>query len=216
MRAKEFVSKLVVSRRPYSNYLNNGLNEAKGGPALTRAEEIERQLKRAVKDSRFKALVREGDLARDSQNWAAAEHSYMRGLALYPFHPGYRAQYAHMLKEQGKFAAAEAHYRSAFATGCPIEDVKPHLAFATAQNGGRLEALDTPNFAVTALKAPPTMFDIEALALVFFHDSGAISLNEAALLMRRHRTNEQVALALLLEDRFLRLNLPFLHLLQEQ
>src|SRR5208282_2793244 len=44
-------------------------------------------------------------------------------------------QYAHCLKEQGNFAAAEIYYRLAIAFGAPLRDVREHLEFTASRQG---------------------------------------------------------------------------------
>lgn len=104
-------------------------------------------------------------------------------------------QYAHCLKEQGKFIDAECYYRAALALGETSSDLLRHLAFA-AERGGNSVASSTinkiieywsdPNGNDSMLSAPPTVDDIEKLYdLILGHRPGGLSeirqvMNEAA------------------------------------
>lgn len=100
-------------------------------PYLAVTREVARQLtiKASRRDPAFRALVRSGDIARDTQSWRDGADAYSRALTLYPFHPGYRVQRGHCQKELGNLAAAEIDYRDALAYGAPVDDVWPHLMF---------------------------------------------------------------------------------------
>jgi hypothetical protein len=50
-------------------------------------------------------------------------------------HRGYAVQYAHCIKEQGKYFEAEQHYRDAFGLGEVSSDLLQHLRFVTAKTG---------------------------------------------------------------------------------
>lgn len=183
--------------------------------AATRVQLVAEQTAQAFRDQRFCELVANADRFRDKSAWADAEYNYWRALQLYPYHSGYRIQYAHMLKERQKFADAELHYRSAWALGFPIDEIREHLSFVALRNGhpvGHLAALD---LAVSAMDAPPTSCDIDLLAYVLFHKT-AVGVEEAALpLMRKCSTNRDVALAMMADEQFTRANLPFFEILRK-
>lgn len=96
-------------------------------------------------DKAFMEHIRLGDASRDSSKWGEGELHYWRGLSLYPLHAGYRVQYAHCLKEQGKFVDAELQYRNALALGEVQPDLIRHLRFSAEKVGRPVngEGLDT-------------------------------------------------------------------------
>jgi hypothetical protein len=104
--------------------------------AVGRAQKLTFTYQAANFDHKFQEYVREADLRRDRRDWAGAEWRYWEALRLYPLHSGYMVQYAHMLKEQGKLFDSEMYYRSAFALSNGLEEIKDHLAYVYAKNGG--------------------------------------------------------------------------------
>lgn len=89
----------------------------------------------------FQALTHEADLLRDQGRSPEAEYKYWQALQLFPLHPGYRVQYAHMLKEQQKYLDAYLQYSFALGAGAPTHDVSEHLLFAAGHAG----LIVTPN-----------------------------------------------------------------------
>lgn len=128
----------------------------------------------ASRDNHFRALVGAADKARDAHAWNRAEALYARALSLYPYHHGYCVQLAHMLKEQGRLADAELHYRTALALGGSPGDVREHLDFVCRVNGAHdTAALDaigafwlTVEPGTPAGSFPPTHFDLIAINAV--------------------------------------------------
>jgi hypothetical protein len=104
-------------------------------PASTRATEVALAVTEAGLDAAFHNLVSEADAARDRRQWDIAEYLYWRALSLHPLHPGYRVQYGHALKEQGKLADAEVAYRSAWALGGQGEDLQRHIMHVAGLQG---------------------------------------------------------------------------------
>jgi hypothetical protein len=193
--------------------VSNGTRaEGAENDSLTRGALIALQAAAAAEDTQFRSLIAEGDKARDARDWPQAEYSYWRALQLYPYHQGYRVQYAHMLKERHDFIGAELHYRSALALGMPVEDIKQHLEFTAGRNGFRLKQLPTFDLMVSGIAAPPTARDIEALAYIFFHRP--LGPEESLKLIRECKDNKSVALTLIADDRLVRANLPFLEMLR--
>lgn len=83
---------------------------------------------------------KEGDLARDRRNWAAAEKHYTTHLTAQPDDAAIWVQLGHALKEQSKLPAAEDAYRRA--TGLTPNDPDAHLQLGHAlkQQAKRAEA----------------------------------------------------------------------------
>lgn len=169
-------------------------------------------LRAAALDGDFLKLVSEGDRARDRADWKVAEYTYYRALELYPLHWGYRIQYAHALKDQGKIGAAELHYRTVAAQGAPEPQYREHLAFVCARQG---VAPGLPPMAVapSALLEPPTIMDVRALTYLLLHEA-TLGLEDELSLMRAANTCEAVALALIQDARFADRNRLFLDILR--
>lgn len=87
-------------------------------------------------DESFTTAVQAGDKARDMRNWGDAEFQYWRALSLYPKHMGYRVQYAHVLKEAGKYLDAEVHYRHAFSQGEIDSDTVSFIQYSQSKRDG--------------------------------------------------------------------------------
>jgi tetratricopeptide (TPR) repeat protein len=165
-------------------------------------------------DSEFAALVRTADAHRDRREWNPAEDAYWRALNLYPYHFGYRVQYAHMLKEQQKFVDAEVHYRSALAFGASATDVEEHLSYVSRRQGipfkpAGVVGLSSPQ---AALERTPNIVDIELFSFLFFHETN-VDIAEAALLLRKCETCRDVAIALAKSPRFESKSRMFLEIL---
>ena len=169
----------------------------------------------AQRDPGFGSLIRAADQHRDQAEWSAAEHSYWQALNLHPLHPGYRVQYAHMLKEQGKFIDAEANYRSALACGAELEDVVEHIRFVCIQQNIEFfvsspVGLDDQS---AGLRRTPNIVDLGTLAFLFLHQSH-LSPQDNASLLRRCPTCEDVALELAGDNRFRMASRLFLDVLK--
>ncbi len=135
----------------------------------TRLMQINSQIALANKDPKFRALVVEGDSARDRRDWSHAEYCYWRALQLYPLHPGYRIQYAHMLKERADYVGAELNYRSALASGAAWDEIEQHVEFVSLRNGGGIASGRSMDLNVLPLDAPPTLHDLECFEYLVFH-----------------------------------------------
>lgn len=180
---------------------------------LTRAEAVGLDHAGAATSSEFQKLAAAADDARDLRDWAAAEFLYWQALELYPFHSGYRIQYAHVIKEQGKHDWAEVHYRSALAEGAAPDLVDEHLRFSARQNHFNYAPRPTPRLDVAPLDAPASFHDIQMLAWLFWHDANVNSYDTLDL-MRECESNREVAIRMTQHDRFTERNRPFLEMLR--
>ena len=170
--------------------------------AVDRAALIEVAQHRALADDRFRLLVREGDWRRDARDWGAAEERYAAALALHPYQRSYWVQHAHVAKEGGHFARAEASYRTACALGEPAADVVEHLRFVIAQGGGDPAAWPIhPYGKGAAATQVPGRPDVQALAWLLW-PGAVLSEDEIVALLRRHATCDQLAAAMVADKRF--------------
>lgn len=181
--------------------------------AATRAEAIHLDHTGAATDLEFIKLAAQADAARDVRHWGEAEFHYWRALELYPFHSGYRVQYAHVIKEQGKIDWAEVHYRSALAEGAEADLVEEHLQFVARRNRAVYVPRVQLDLNVAPLDAPPTFHDVQTFAWLCWHDA-EINANDALAMMRECPTNRDVLLAMTSHDRFVERNRPFLEILR--
>lgn len=162
-----------------------------------RARMIESSQSAALTDERFRALVQQGDWARDRRDWAQAASDYGAALALYPYQRSYWAQLGHVEKEQGHMRRAEIAYRTAVALGEPLADVEPHAAFVIGRQEGADEvaAVRVPVIGHAAVQ-PPARPDCDALALLL--RNGVAAGDEDVLLwMREHSTLDALAAAMM-------------------
>ena len=179
-----------------------------------RPDAVATTLAAAERDPGFRALVAEADAARDTRDFARGEYLYWRCLQLYPLHYGYATQYAHCLKEQGKFAEAEGVYRSALALGGVAEDLHQHIAAVAAARGAE-PALPTTDAPVEhPLDLRPTRDEVLLLFALLLHRSPA-SHDETLELLRACPRRRDVALALIRRDEFARANTDLMVLLAE-
>lgn len=181
--------------------------------AATRALAIRSDSAAAAADPEFSSLVLAGDAARDNRDWGGAENQYFRALERHPFQSGYRIQYAHMAKEQGKFELAELHYRSAVAEGAPSYFVDEHLAFVAQRNGSSFVRSGEVDLNVSELEAPPTAYDISTLAWLLWH-MNEVDPVQGLRLIRTCRTNQDLLIAMTADERFVRRNALFLEMLR--
>jgi len=164
-------------------------------------------LRAATQDLGFQRIIEEADLARDAKEWIGAGELYREALRAYPDHYGYVVQYAHCLKEQGRFAEAECHYRSALALGARRSEVDEHLIFVATRQGypanfaGDSEA---PSLDGDPLDAPPTRADVELVVFLLLGHEPALA--EIVQLMRSHRSLRSVIAAIVEEGSFVSAN----------
>jgi tetratricopeptide (TPR) repeat protein len=180
----------------------------------SRPDAVATTLAAAERDPGFRALVSEADAARDARDFARGEYLYWRALELYPLHHGYATQYAHCLKEQGKFAEAEGVYRSALALGGLAEDLHQHIAAVAAARGAAPALPTTGAAAADPLDLPPTREEVLVLFALLLHRSPA-SHDETLELLRTCPRRRDVALALIRRDEFARANTDLMVLLAE-
>lgn len=163
--------------------LNRSL-DVPGAMRITAASLLDPRLARryvpslADLDDAFKAHVAAGDAARDQRNWGDAEYQYWCGLNLYPNHVGYRVQYAHMLKEAGKYPEASINYLTAFALGETSTEILRLIDFTLARTGGAhstrarssvLEYWLNLSRPFSSLEMPATKDAVDALVRLFLH-----------------------------------------------
>ncbi len=87
------------------------------------------------RDTDFLASIREADAAQARHDHAAAEYGYWKALLYYPAHPVYLVQYAHALKDQGKYPDALVYYLESFFHGGPKRAFGVHAAFCAERIG---------------------------------------------------------------------------------
>jgi hypothetical protein len=106
-----------------------------------RNEQARLALRAAAVHEGFRDAAGHGDHARDAHDWREGRDAYLRALALFPLHFGYRVQYAHCMKEMGHWIEAEIGYRDALAHGAPFDDVVEHLEFVFRRLGVRYRSV---------------------------------------------------------------------------
>jgi hypothetical protein len=116
-----------------------------------------------------------------------------------------------MLKEQGRLAAAELQYRTAWALGETSADLRRHLRFVCEAQGARFTE---PRIATGSvpLRRSPTLMDLEALAYLFWGEPADFE-DDLLRLMRHCATCEAAALEMIADPRFARANRLFLRLM---
>jgi tetratricopeptide (TPR) repeat protein len=178
---------------------------ARLSPTRLRASAL--ALRAAAQDLGFQRIIEEADLARDAGEWTGAGELYREALSAYPDHYGYVVQYAHCLKEQGQFAEAECHYRSALALGARRSDVDEHLIFVATRQGypanfaGDSEA---PSLNGDPLDLSLTKADVEIVVFLLLGREPALS--EIVQLMRSHRSLRSLIVAIVKESSFVSAN----------
>jgi ABC-type polysaccharide/polyol phosphate transport system ATPase subunit len=177
-------------------------------PAIDRAAAVDRTAlievaqHRALADERFRLLVREGDWRRDARDWGAAEERYAEALALHPYQRSYWVQHAHVAKEGGRFARAEASYRTACALGEPAADVVEHLRFVIAQAGAEPAAWPIHPYRKGAADTQvPGRPDVDALAWLLW-PGATVADSEMVELLRRYASCDALAAAMIADPRF--------------
>ena len=169
---------------------------------VNRARMIESTQHAALTDERFRALVQQGDWARDEAKWDEATEYYEEALALYPYQRSYWTQLGHSSKEQGDFIKAEVAYRTAIALGEPMSDVVGHFDFVVAQQGDDRDTLplNLPDGG-KASDQPPSRADLEVLAWLFRGQTSTAS-DEFRSWLRGYETLDSIAAVLTLDHGF--------------
>lgn len=164
-------------------------------------------MRAAAQDLGFQRIIEEADLARDAREWTDAGQLYREALRAYPDHHGYVVQYAHCLKEQGRFAEAECHYRSALALGARRSDVDEHLIFVATRQGYPANFAsdgEPPSVDGDPLDASPTKADVELVVFLLLGRDPALA--EIVQLMRSHRSLRSLIVAIVGESAFVSAN----------
>ncbi len=169
----------------------------------------------AGQDEEFVRLIAGADAERDLTHWPAAEALYLSALDLYPLHHGYRVQLGHMLKEQGRYMAAEIQYRSALALGAVIADVLRHLVFVCERQGQEPGASARPVVLGQPMDLAPTTVEIQTLAYLFWRDM-SVSDDDMASMLRRCASCEDAAVAMIADPRFKSRNATLIRLLKDR
>lgn len=158
-------------------------------------------------------MIAEADAARDQKQFDRAEYLYFRVLNSFRDTDGYIVQYAHCLKEQGKFHEAEFFYRDALNRGVPLRDVEPHLAFVCARQN-RPTGWYNRDPGVVALpkpQRPPNSTDIAMLSWVL-RDDPYPPMELRLEIIRRARTNTDAAAVVTESSEFRHRNRNLLYL----
>lgn len=101
----------------------------------------EETLRFACEDTDFCRLTAEAAAELSRQDFVRSEYLYFQALLLYPAHPNATVQYAHALKDQGKFSDALVHYLDAEVWGAPKKDIQEHALFVANNLGLRDEVV---------------------------------------------------------------------------
>lgn len=136
-------------------------------PFSRRTAAIDALCRIAHADEAFMMLVREADRARDAHEWASAEQSYLRALALHPYERTYWAQLGHVTREQGKHEYGELAYRTACSFGVSASALMPFIEAVNpaAVTDGEMLVM-SPDGGPTG-KQPPGYPDIVLLSALF-------------------------------------------------
>lgn len=183
---------------------------------------VEATLRLASTDLEFVEFIRAGDLARDAGNWERGEYNYWKALQIYPLHRGYKVQYAHCLKEQGKYYDAELRYREALALGERSGDLIRHLRFIAEMSGHSVSGATLDSIAAyweggepyVPLGVPAIGSDIAACGDLLLGRS-AWSASEACHLMDQCPRLHQVVRAMMKRPEFVQANRELLTLIAE-
>lgn len=172
------------------------------GVPFDRTRLIETTQIRAITDEHFSMLVQAGDLHRDARRWPEAEAAYYEALALYPYQNSYWMQHGHMAKEQGHFAIAETSYRSAYALGQTLPEVREHLDFVIRRQGDDPAQWPPRSYVPgSAADQPPALSDLRFFALLLW-GPGEVEPTEARNLLRENASCDALLAAMLQDVRF--------------
>lgn len=167
-----------------------------------RARMIDSSQRAALTDERFRALVQQGDWARDERDWNRAAEHFGEALSLYPYQRSYWTQLGHAEKERGDYAKAEIAYRTSVALGEPLLDVEEHAQFVISRQGdyGTAKAMRVPQSGGTD-RQPPSKPDFDALNWLL-HADVPKSAAEVLIWLREHGTLDGLAAAMVSNPAF--------------
>jgi ABC-type polysaccharide/polyol phosphate transport system ATPase subunit len=186
---KEAIGASLSTARPVVSRINRGLM-------------IESSQRAALADDRFRVHVQQGDWARDSREWSAAEREYTAALALYPYQRTFWTQLGHVTREQGKSTPAEVAYRTAVALGAPADEVDEFLHSVLAQQHDKPADHPIHRFRPgPAGSQAPGKPDVAAFSMLLW---GMPTLDDQELLkwLRVSENCDQLAAAMIADERF--------------
>jgi hypothetical protein len=169
---------------------------------INRGLMIESSQRAALADDRFRVHVQQGDWARDSREWSAAEREYTAALALYPYQRTFWTQLGHVTREQGKSTPAEVAYRTAVALGAPADEVDEFLHSVLAQQHDKPADHPIHRFRPgPAGSQAPGKPDVAAFSMLLW---GMPTLDDQELLnwLRVSENCDQLAAAMIADERF--------------
>jgi hypothetical protein len=175
--------------------------------------------------SEFRRLSNDADRCRDRHQFLEAEHAYWQALQIFPLHGGYRVQYAHMLKDQQKYADAFVNYCFALSVGAPLHDVQEHLLFAAHRAHFQAAAADVERLARAWNKAeqsandwdaPPIYNDFFDLARLFWGNTGLLTVPFMQPYLLKCTTRKSLFISLLRSEETLRHNRLFFVMMNEK
>lgn len=170
-------------------------------------------------DTDFVAILSKADHHRNAREFQQAEYQYWQALELYPRHPGYLVQYAHCLKEQGKWHDALLDYLNSCIYGANIDDLLPHIADTLKHcedlkkyNTDHLIGLrDAPN---QGLSARADKHDVRSLSKLFTNIQ--TSNTDTCKYMLSGLSRRDIVIELIRADEFKFMNINLLTLIKEQ
>jgi len=177
----------------------------------TRKQLIQTTNSTAQHDERFLNLVLEAHMRSQDQNWDAAKAAYDAAFELYPFHGGYWAQWAHVVKEGGDFELAEIGYRTACALGQSVGEIEEFFDFTLK----RQERFPPENPLVgvksgATHEQAPSIPDLTLLARLVWGEE-QVTREETITLVRSHIDLDSLFAALLSDERFSRFHAAWLN-----
>jgi len=186
---KEAIGASSGTARPLVSRINRGLM-------------IESSQRAALADDRFRVHVQQGDWARDSREWGAAQREYAAALALYPYQRTFWTQLGHVTREDGKYATAECAYRTAVALGAPSDEVDEFLHAVLVQQHDRPADHPIHRFRPgPAGRQAPGKPDVAAFAMLLWQ-MATLDDEETLEWLRTSESCDQLASGMIADDRF--------------